>query len=235
MVMRNVIPLLITVASTIYADTVTTLPITSGSFFFSGKSGGFGISGPGFSFGGGGATTSEFPCSSIFDFCPAGTQIFFNAVVSSEDRGVSGTITVGSASRGYVENPATAGFAEMDAFFNLTAPAISPSSTLTLTGPCTGEAIFSDPNFPAPFTTIENEQTFIFTGQGVVTATLLYPNLGTLFPTTYVVEGLQFDFGNAGTATPEPSTSGLVFAAVAAFLVRKRFSKMNHATFFPPG
>jgi hypothetical protein len=211
------IPVLSSSAAPVYTITSGTADLTVNSGTANET---FAIAGPGFSFMGFGELSAS-PCT-LVDPCPLGAQIpSALAELSSEDRGVTGTITIGGRSNDYIEGPGFPGGAGIRYLFNLSTPGTNPANSLALTGPFTATADFADPN-------IESGNLFSFTGSGTVTIKLnllLFPPQFSI-PPAYELQSMHFAF----TSVPEPETGGMALAAISVlaivrFLSRHYFSK----------
>ncbi len=187
----------------VLSSAATTYAITSGTADLTVQSGGstsesFSFAGSGFSFTGSGGLSAN-PCTAT---CALGDPISSAlAELSSDDSGVSGTITFGSTSTNYFEGPASQGSVDIFYNFNLSTPATNPPTHLTLTGPFTASAFFQDSNI-AP-------DTLSFNGSGTVTINL------SLASQAYEFESMHFAF----TSVPEPSPGLMVFAGIVVLAI----------------
>jgi PEP-CTERM motif len=208
------IPAVSSVAATTYTITRGTADLTVNSGLADES---FSIAGPGFSFTGSGAV-SGYPCR-VFEPCPLGAQ--FPAALtelSSEDTGVSGTITIGNTSSDYDETPGLLGGADIRYDFNLSTPATNPPNSLILKGPFTATADFGDPD-------ITSFNVFSFTGSGTVTINLnwaVYPP--EFAPSGYELQSIHFAFASV----PEPGTGILVLAAISLVGILHFRKKLRH-------
>lgn len=219
--MRNLafLLLLIPIAS---SSAAPVYPIMSGTADLTVNSGSasesFSLAGPGFAFTGSGEVSAP-PCT--LDPCPLGTQIpAALAELSSEDRGVSGTITIGGTSNDYTESPGFPGGADIRYAFNLTTPATNPPNTLMLTGPFTATADFADPN-------IESGTPFSFAGTGTVTINLnllAFPPSSSV-PPAYELQSMHFAFASV----PEPGTGVMSLAAICVLAIVCAVSRRHSA------
>jgi hypothetical protein len=206
--MRNLAFLLLLIPA-VWSSAAPVYSITSGTADLTVNSGSasesFSLTGPSFSFAGSGEVTT-YPCSPS-DPCSLGAQVpAALAELSSEDRGVSGTITIGSTSNDYLEAPGFPGGADIRYAFTLGTPATNPLNTLALTGPFTASADFADPN-------IESGTPFSFTGSGTVTinlSLLAFPPPSSI-PPAYELQSMHFAF----TGVPEPGTGAMALAALS--------------------
>lgn len=202
----KIVFLSLTLLSPVLCSAATiTAPITSGSAsllpgspLLGAES--FSVSGPGFSFTGSGIN-SAYTCGPIIT-CPLGALIPASGTdLTSEDRGVTGNITIGSASENYIALPGLATSAGIMFNFSLTTPASNPPSTLILSGPFSAQAFFGDPNF-------QSGNTFVFNGQGIATFNLVLDQ----FLPQYDLVSASFVFNVA-----EPGAGAVVAAALILF------------------
>jgi hypothetical protein len=217
--MRGIVVLLLFIpafswSAPVYTITGGTTDLTAGS---GAANESFSLTGPGFSFSGSGAVSAP-PCA--LNPCQLGTQIpWALAELSSEDRGVSGTIIIGSTSNDYFEGPGFPGGADIGYVFNFSTPATNPPNSLTLTGPFTATADFADPN-------IESGNLFSFTGSGTVTINLnllLFPPQFSI-PPAYELQSMHFAF----SSVPEPGTGVVVLTGISLVGVLRFRKKLRH-------
>ena len=173
----------------------------------------FTLNGPGFTFTGGGFNT-EYTCGPAWRPCVPGSTIpSASATLSSDDRGVGGTITVGSTSFRYTENEDSPGSASLHFQFDLTIPSTNPpAGTLSLTGPFTATAFFQDPSFLSG-------AAFRFEGEGLLTLNL------NLVGASYALENMHFDFSPEPPAIPEPATGALTGIALGVLSLGVRAAR----------
>ena len=191
--------LLLLAAVSACAGTVTNT-ITAGTAILTPGQESFTLSGPGFSFTGSGPV-SEYPCGPVVA-CMAGAAIPSSpAALDSNDRGVSGTITLGARFYDYMETPLSMGDASLTFAFDLIAPVTTPPSSPVLTAPFTAVAEFDDVAF-------DPHNLYFFYGSGTVTVDLT--SEGTPSGTRYYLQSMQFEF----TSVPEPRPALLVFAVI---------------------
>lgn len=214
--MGKLLVCLFVTSAVLAAAGTTVLPITSGVADITADGfESFSLHGSGFSYTGAGVN-SEFPCGPVVVCIPGGQIPSQFAELSSDDRGIAGTITVGSTTYNYVALPDLATIAQVSFVFDLSTPGTNPPINLTLIGPFTGSAEFEDPTF-------QSGELFQFDGQGLVTIHLMLG--GPPDQQVYSLQHMHFDFA----PVPEPGTDTLVFAALAALgsyrMPKRRFSQ----------
>jgi len=172
----------------------TTIAITGGSADVAGADGvaQFSITGDGVSFTGQGLVTPS-PCH---DPCSPGSSFPVDAVISGEDRGISGTVIFGGNIFNYVALPSFGANAGLGFDYVLTIPQVDTPgpATITVTTPFTASGGIVARDF-------NGGEALVMEGQG--TATIV---LSLAFPTAYRLQSAHYEF----TAVPEPGTAALI-------------------------
>ena len=174
-----------------------TIAITGGSADIVGGVAQFSIMGDGVSFTGQGLVTPS-PCN---DPCAPGSSFPVSPGISSEDKGLSGTVIFAGNTFNYVALPSLGTDAGLDFTYVLTIPPIDAPGppTITLILPFTATAGFSARTF-------NGGQPLMMEGQG--TATIV---LSLAFPTAYKFQSAHYEFA----AVPEPGTAALFLLGLA--------------------
>ena len=169
-----------------------TIAITGGSADVVGGAAQFSIAGDGASFTGQGLVTPS-PCHAP---CAPGSSFPVDAAISSEDRGLNGTVIFGGNTFNYVALPGLSTGAGLDFMYVLTIPPVDAPgpSAITVMSPFTAIGGFSAPNF-------NGGQPLVMEGQG--TATIV---LSLAFPTAYILQSAHYEFN----PVPEPGTAALL-------------------------